>query len=360
MVRVLVVDDSAFMRKVISDIIDADPDMVVVGTARDGEEALQKIRELRPSVVTLDVEMPKVNGLDVLRRLMTSQPTAVVMLSSLTQEGADTTIEALSLGAVDFIAKPSGAVSPSIALIADEIRRKVKTAASARLTGPSGSLLWSLQHAEESLKRTEERLKQFTAKSRIEAKTACAKAVVIGSSTGGPGALVQVVPNLPSGLDAAILIVQHMPAGFTRSLAQRLGQLSKMRVTEARAGDRIEPGVALVAPGGYHMVVGKDKLVSLDAGPQIHGVRPAIDVTMESAARVFGEGCLGVVLTGMGSDGTKGASLIRRLGGRVLVQDEATSVVYGMPRSVVSAGVADRVLPIGDIAGAIAEEIRRG
>jgi two-component system chemotaxis response regulator CheB len=360
MIRVLVVDDSAFMRKVISDIIDADPDMVVVGTARDGEDALRKIGELKPNVVTLDVEMPKLNGLEVLRRLMASQPTAVVMVSSLTQEGADTTIEALSLGAVDFIAKPSGAISPNILQVADEIRRKVKTAASARLTGPSGSLLSSLQHAEESLKRTEERLKQFSSRPRTEARTGRAKAVVIGSSTGGPGALVQVVPNLPPGLDAAILIVQHMPAGFTRSLSHRLAQLSKVKVSEAQAGDRIEPGVALVAPGGYHMVVGKDKTVSLDSGPQIHGVRPAIDVTMESAARVFGEGCLGVILTGMGSDGTRGATLIRRLGGRVLVQDEATSVVYGMPKSAVSAGAADRVLPLGDIADAIAEEIGRG
>ncbi|NLU42580.1 MAG: chemotaxis response regulator protein-glutamate methylesterase [Firmicutes bacterium] len=361
MIRVLVVDDSAFMRKVISDIIDADPDMVVVGKARDGEEALRKIEELKPNVVTLDVEMPKMNGLEVLRRLMPSNPVAVVMLSSLTREGADTTIEALSLGAVDFIPKPSGTISLDIHKVGDEIRRKVRTASLAKLVGPHGSLLGNLQHAEEMLKRTEERLRRMTlqdqvpemSERRTPAPPACNRVVVIGSSTGGPGALQRLVPGLPATLDAGVLIVQHMPPGFTASLAQRLSQLSKVKVREARDGDRIECGTALVAPGGYHMVVNRDRAITLDSGQQVHGVRPAVDVTMESAARVFGSRCLGVVLTGMGSDGTRGASLIRRMGGKVLAQDESTSVVYGMPKSVAQAGSADQVLPLGEMVDAI-------
>lgn len=361
MIRVLVVDDSAFMRKVISEVISSDPGMEVIGTARDGEDALSKIEQLKPDVVTLDVEMPKMNGIEVLRRIMPSNPVAVVMVSSLTQEGADTTIEALTLGAVDFIAKPAGASGTGIRELASEILKKVRTASLARLTGPSGSLLANLQHAEESLRRTEERLKRFAGRqqfvSGVRKSAACDSVVVIGSSTGGPSALQRVIPDLPEGLGAGVLVVQHMPPGFTRSLAQRLAQLSKVRVLEARSGDKIEPGVVLVAPGGYHMVVNKDKAISLDRGPYLHGVRPAVDITMESAARVFGQRCIGVVLTGMGTDGTRGASSIRRLGGKVLAQDEVTSVVYGMPRSVAGAGLADRILPIGDVAGAIAEEV---
>jgi two-component system chemotaxis response regulator CheB len=361
MIRVLVVDDSAFMRKVISDIIDADPDMVVVGKARDGEEALRKIEELKPNVVTLDVEMPKMNGLEVLRRLMPSNPVAVVMLSSLTQEGADTTIEALSLGAVDFIPKPSGPVSLDIYRLGDEIRRKIRTASLAKLVGPSGSLLGNLQHAEEVLKRTEQRLRRLSThdqtpqmlERRATATTACSAVVVIGSSTGGPSALQQVIPRLPSAIEAGVLIVQHMPPGFTGSLAHRLSQLSKVSVREAREGDKIECGTALVAPGGYHMVVNRDGGISLDSGQQVHGVRPAVDVTMESAARVFGNRCLGVILTGMGSDGTRGAGLIRRMGGKVLAQDESTSVVYGMPKSATAADSVDQVLPLGEMADAI-------
>jgi two-component system chemotaxis response regulator CheB len=361
MIRVLVVDDSAFMRKVISDMIDADPDMVVVGRARDGEEALQKIEELRPNVVTLDVEMPKLNGLEVLRRLMQSNPIPVVMLSSFTQESADTTMEALSLGAVDFVPKPSGAISLGIYRLGDEIRKKVRTASLAKLVSPSGSLLSNLQHAEEMLRRTEECLRRVSARGRIPEMTgegeseqaACSRVVVIGSSTGGPSALQRVIPNLPSTVEAGILIVQHMPPGFTGSLAQRLSQLSKIRVREAREGDRIESNTALVAPGGYHMVVRRDRAISLDTGQHVHGVRPAVDVTMESAARMFGDKCLGVILTGMGNDGTRGAGLIRRMGGKVLAQDESTSVVYGMPKSVTEAGSVDQVVPLGQMADAI-------
>jgi len=362
MIRVLVVDDSAFMRKVISDMINADPEMQVVDTARDGEEALSKIEQLKPDVVTLDVEMPKMNGIEVLRRLMPTNPVPVVMVSSLTQEGAEITIEALTLGAVDFVAKPAGAAALGIQQLAGELRSKIRAAALARLTGPSGvTLVVSLQHAEASLRRTEQRLKRVSASPQLASSRAAgtqgAKLVIIGSSTGGPSALQRVVPNLPQGLNAGVLIVQHMPPGFTRSLANRLAQLSKVKVSEAQPGDKIEPGVALVAPGGYHMVVNRDRAITLDSGPYVHGVRPAVDVTMESAARVFGNKCLGVILTGMGSDGTRGAGLIRRAGGKVFAQDEETSVVYGMPRSVVDAGLADKVLPIDEVADAIVREV---
>ena len=289
----------------------------------------------------------------------TIKSVAVVMVNSLTRRNCDITIEALTRGSGLLLSRRDLSQSVCVRWPPSCANR---AASLARLVGTSGSLLATLHHAEESLRRTEERLKRVAGRqqpaSTVRVGSPSEGVVVIGSSTGGPSALQQVIPNLPESLPAGVLIVQHMPPGFTRSLAQRLAQMSRLKVSEARAGDKIEPGVALVAPGGYHMVVNRDKAVSLDTSPYVHGVRPAVDVTMESAARVFGNRCLGVVLTGMGTDGTRGASLIRRAGGKVIAQDEMTSVVYGMPRSVAQAGLADRILPIGDVAAAIAEKER--
>ena len=342
-IRVLVVDDSAFMRRVLTDLLGQDPELQVVGTARDGLDALDKVEALTPDVVTLDVEMPRLDGLGALQELMKRRPMPVVMVSSLTQAGAEVTIRALAAGAVDFVAKPSGSISLDMAKVAAELVAKVKAARRAR------------PRVAEAL---ETRL--FPARAPLDRAPAslCLRAsrvVVIGCSTGGPGALHQVLPRLPADLPAGVLVVQHMPAGFTKSLADRLNAISALEVREARAGDRVETGVALVAPGGYHMLVDRDQCIRLNQDPAVHGVRPAVDKTLESVVPVFGRHALAVIMTGMGYDGAKGVASVRRAGGRAIAEDESTCVVYGMPKVVVETGNADRVVPLGGIASAIAD-----
>ena len=340
--RVLVVDDSAFMRRTVSDILQSDNRLEVIGTARDGLDAIEKIRSLKPDVVTLDVEMPRLNGIDALERIMKECPTRVVMVSSLTQRHARETIKALSLGAVDFVPKPSTGLCPDMSALRNELISKVLAGARARL-------------------RPVFRLPETpTVKRALPERTQPARvAVVIGSSTGGPSALQEVMRNLPASLPAGVLLVQHMPAGFTRSLADRLNQVSPLEVVEAAGGERVMEGRAVMAPGGFHMTVDRDLQISLTTDPPRHGVRPAVDVTMEAAASVFGHNCVGVVLTGMGFDGSKGCSAIKSSSGTVIAEHESTCVVYGMPRAVVEMGYADRVCPIGEVAIAIQEAVDR-
>ena len=330
-VRVLVVDDSAFMRHAITQILTDDPQIKVVGAARDGLQALEMIDQLRPDVVTMDVEMPRLDGLATLERLMGRHPLPVIMVSSSTHEGASTTMSALALGAVDFVAKPSGPISLNIRQVGEELVAKVKAARAARIA----------------------RRRPLPRDSRPAPPAGAArrgqKVVIVGSSTGGPRALYEVIPALPGDLDAALLIVQHMPVGFTRSLAEKLNEMSELTIREAETGDRLETGLGLLAPGGRHLVVGAQGTVTLSDAPPMHGVRPAIDVAIESAARIYGASCLAVILTGMGSDGTLGCQLVKAAGGKVIAEDESTCVVYGMPKSVVEAGAADRVVPLPDI-----------
>ncbi|GAB4268952.1 protein-glutamate methylesterase/protein-glutamine glutaminase [Thermincola ferriacetica] len=342
-IEVLVVDDSAYMRKVVSNMLQSDEEIFVVDTARDGLDALEKIKKWRPDVVTLDVEMPRMDGLTALQRIMVECPTPVVMLSSLTQEGSETTIKALTLGAVDFVPKPSGAISLDIARVKEELIRKIKVCAKASLKN-----IRALQMTAPMLKRET----VAVAAKPLAGKTP-SKVVVIGSSTGGPNALQQVVPKLPADLPAAVLIVQHMPPGFTKSLADRLNDISGITVKEASAGDTLQTGVALLAPGGYHMNLVSSTVIGLNQNPPVHSVRPAVDVTMESVVNYYGPNVVGVVLTGMGYDGSGGASAIKRAGGKVIAQNEDTCVVYGMPRVVVEMGKADKVLPITEIADEI-------
>lgn len=329
-VRVLVVDDSALMRQMISRFL-TEAGMEVVGTARDGVEGLELAVKLRPDVITLDVEMPKLDGLEMLRRLMHIAPTRVVMLSSLTQEHAPATVEALALGAIDVVAKPSGGISLDLHRVRDELIQKVTLAASARLL-PGGDV---------------------PRRGAVEGRRPAAghspfRMVVIGASTGGPRALTRLVAALPGDFPVPIVVVQHMPAGFTASLAQRLDGVSPLKVQEGREGVVAQPGEVWVAPGGVHLVF-RDGRLRLDRGPAHLGVRPAVDVTVASAVRQWGAGVLLVVLTGMGMDGAKGARLVKQAGGKVIAQDEATSVVYGMPRAVAEMGYADAVRPLDAI-----------
>ncbi|MEI6136163.1 MAG: chemotaxis response regulator protein-glutamate methylesterase [Chloroflexota bacterium] len=333
----MLVDDSSTMRSALRRRLEADGSIEVVGTARDGVEALELIQRLRPDVVTLDVEMPHLDGLATLDRLMTVCPTPVVMVSGLTRAGADSTIRALELGAIDFIEK--SALAPGRSDGGDLIA-KVRLAALApmplpaigapRRRGPraSGDERWS----------------------------DCV--VVIGASTGGPRALHSVIAGLPASLEVPVVVVQHMPPGFTRSLAARLDAVGPLRVREAATGMSLAPGEVLVAPGGHHLEFGADGEVTLTCGASELGARPSVNVTMASVARLPRANPVGVILTGMGSDGTRGAALIRRAGGYVISEAQSTCVVYGMPRAVVEAGQADEVLPLGAIADGIARQVR--
>lgn len=342
-VRVLVVDDSAFMRFSISQHLNGRDGIQVIATARDGQEALELIPSLNPDVITLDVEMPRLDGISTLREIMSRFPRPVVMLSSLTREGAVTTIQALTLGAVDFITKPERQLD--IQTVMDEAAQKIKRAASARvrpfaLVRPiSGAPKSAVEKAVRPLKSNE-------------------PIVVIGSSTGGPRALNEVVPALPASLPAAVVIVQHMPAGFTHSLAERLNNLSKLMVKEAQPGDRLMAGQALLAPGGFHMVFDENEQVSLNQNNPVHGVRPAIDVTLTSLVQRFGKRVISVILTGMGSDGTNGSVLLHSLGGTVIAEHESTCVVWGMPRSVLEKQAVDVVAPLPDVADAIQKAVQ--
>jgi two-component system chemotaxis response regulator CheB len=332
-VKVLVVDDSAFAVASISRKLQIDPDIEVIDSARNGKEAVEKARSLSPDVITMDVVMPEMDGLSALERIMVECPTPVVMLSALTSENAEATIRALELGAVDFFLKPS-VVMP--AGDAEVLLEKIKSASRVNLR----------------LKRqsTGELITRCTKSNSIKRKSGTEKIIVIGSSTGGPRALMQLIPALPPELPAGILIVQHMPPLFTRSLAERLNQASKLRVAEAQEGDSIWGGKILLAPGDYHMTLSHNGKVSLNQGPRLHGIRPSVDVTMKSAASIFGALTLGIILTGMGSDGTEGAFHIKAAGGKVIAEDESTCVVYGMPQSVAKAGYVDKVLPLHEIA----------
>ncbi len=351
-IRVLVVDDSAFMRRIISEMILSQPDMEVAGTARDGAEGLEKAASLHPDVVTLDVEMPRMDGLTALSRLMEENPRPVVMVSSLTQANAEATVRALAMGAVDFVPKPSGAISLDMHRQREELLCKVRAAARVPrdrlLRFARGGPGRGRPHA--TLAGVTRAAADVPPAAGRKYPGGLTRVVVIGSSTGGPSALMEVVPRLSADFPAGLLLVQHMPAGFTRSLAQHLDQMSALPVREAAPGDVLCDGSCLVAPGGYHLILHRDATVSLDDGPPQHGVRPAVDVTLESVADTWGPGAVVAILTGMGFDGARGALKIKRSGGQVLAQDEASCVVYGMPRAVVEIGAADRVVPLGEIA----------
>ena len=335
------------MRKLVSEILSTSGEFRVVGTARHGLDALKQIHALDPEIVTLDIEMPELDGLQALGYIMSETPRPVVMLSALdSPNGGELTIRALELGAVDFVHKPSGPARESVDLLGSRLLDALRAASCVNLRGVPMLARPSL-------------VEQGTDREQPAAATS---AVAIAASTGGPRALAEVVPHLPAGLDAAVLVVQHMPAGFTASLAQRLNAMSRLPVTEARHGDRIEHGRVYVAPGGLHMRVadvGGAPTIALDQTPPIWGVRPSADPLFRSAAQRFGSALVGVVLTGMGRDGAEGLRAIRDRGGYAIVQDKETSIVYGMPQAAFATAGADRKLPLPHIADAIAGAVTR-
>ena len=344
-IRVMVVDDSAFMRFTISKHLNEIPGISVVVTARDGKEALELIPKFLPDVVTLDVEMPRLDGISTLREIMIHFPRPVIMLSSLTSDGAVETVQALTLGAVDFIAKP--VFKANINSILQELGEKVIRASRAKvwaINRPSSIALLGAN-------------KELNSKKLIRHLRDTEKIVIIGSSTGGPRALNTVIPNLPQNLPASVLVIQHMPAGFTRSLAERLDNLSPLQIKEAEPGDTLEVGRCLMAPGGFHMLLDNQGQIALNQNPAVHGVRPAVDVTMLSVAQKFGARIVAVILTGMGNDGTNGAGLVFGAGGWVIAEAEETCVVWGMPRSVTEAGFASEIVPLPQVANAIVRAV---
>jgi len=339
-IRVLVVDDSAFVRQALARMLGSEHDIQVVGLAADGVEGVEKARSLRPDVITLDLRMPRMDGLEALQRIMAENPVPVLLLSSLTREGAEITLRGLDLGALDFVDKSSVQGNMNLLALAQEIRIKVRALATAsprrREPPPAPGVAEPPGIPHQAAPRAE--------------------VVVIGTSTGGPPALQAIIPRLPRDLPSAVLVVQHMPVGFTRSLAERLDTRSALRVREAVDGEAVEAGLVLIAPAGRHMKLrkrGQSVKVVLDDEPHSALHRPSADVLMSSAAKAYGAQVLGVVLTGMGSDGVEGLRAIRGAGGRTLAESEESCVIYGMPKAAVEAGVVDRVVPLPRIADEI-------
>jgi two-component system chemotaxis response regulator CheB len=356
--RVLVVDDSALMRRVICNLLEEDPDLHVVGTAVDGYDAIHKIGELSPDVVTLDLEMPRLDGLQTLGYLMSERPIPCIMLSAYTVSGAEATLKALEYGAADFVQKPSGAISLNLDRVREELIEKVKIARYIDLKRlPFRDGVTPLLKAPEGPPAAAAAPK---AAGGAGGAGVLKCVVAIGCSTGGPRALAELVPGLPKGLKAPVLIVQHMSAGFTKSLAERLDKDSEIHVKEAEEGEILQPGTCYLAPGDWHMEVerkGFGGLIRLNQRPPSLGVRPSVDHLFLSVAEAFGDKAVGVLLTGMGRDGTKGMKAMKLTQARTLAQDEASSVVYGMPRSAFNAGVVDKVVALKDMASAVAESV---
>lgn len=327
--KVLVVDDSPLMRKFLADMLNSHPEISVVGTAEDGEVGVRKAIELQPDVITMDVEMPRKNGLAALADIMSKHPVPVVMVSTLTTKGAKETIEALHLGAIDFVAKPS---STPIGLhkIKDELIAKVIAAKDARLKTKFGMHV----RATTTTKGSD-------------------RVVLVAASTGGPRALMAFFESLPQGFPAAMLIVQHMPEGFTKNFADRLNSCGTLPCREAAPGDRVTPGLALMAPGGKHMVVGMNGELKFTDDPPMHGVRPAADLLFLSGVKVYQNRCIGVVMTGMGKDGAEGAAQIRHAGGVCFGESEESCTIYGMPKMAKLAGGIDAEYPISELAHAL-------
>jgi len=345
-IKVLVIDDSALMRKLISSILEAAPDIEVVGSASDPYKAREKILALQPDVLTLDVEMPRMDGLTFLGKLMRSRPMPVVMVSSLTEKGCDTTIKALELGAVDFVTKPRIDVTEGMASVGTDIIEKVRVASRARVTRLSAA--------------TAEPTIATMGRSQDALITSTHKVIAIGTSTGGTRALTQVLPALPSDTPGIVVVI-HMPPGFTKSYAERLNGMCQLRVREATDGDVILPGHVLIAPGNFHMTVrrsGARYLVGVNSDAPVNQFRPSVDVLFQSCAQFVGSNAVGVILTGMGSDGADGLAAMRDAGAMTIAQNEETSVVFGMPKEAIKRGGVETVLPLDEIASGIITSVR--
>jgi len=331
MINVLVVDDSSLMRRMISEMLNAASNIRVVGTARDGMDAIEKTEKLRPDVVTMDVEMPRMDGLTALCCIMAKTPVPVVMLTAMGKIEADLAVKSFECGAVDFVSKPSKTISLDIEEVKNELISKVRAASTVNVK-------------KMGFKVVERR---FIEKLLIPPKTD-KKVLIIGASTGGPQALSEIIPKLHRNFPLAVLIVQHLPVGFTKSFSERLSWLGSIALKEAEDNDVLKPGQAFIAPSGYHTVV-RNGRIGLNKRPKVNSVRPSIDVAMKSAAEAYNGKVIGVLLSGMGRDGAEGLKAIKEKGGKTIAQDELTSVIFGMPKAAIEMSVVDKVVPLPDI-----------
>jgi two-component system chemotaxis response regulator CheB len=352
--RVLVVEDSAFMRKVLEGIFNADEQLQVVGSAKDGREGVAMAESLKPDVITMDINMPHVDGLQATAEIMTTNPKPIVIVSSESREGAASTLRALELGAIEFVAKPSSAIDLDMQSVKEELLRKVRMAAKVRVVRTATRLASTIQNAT-GAKHVPAPVRRPTNGTGLDQRF---PVVVLAASTGGPATFMRVAPGFTRDFPAAVILVQHMPATFTTQYAAQLEEFTEIRVKEAEANESIQPGTLYICPGGQHLRITPTGRIQLDgASGRINGYLPNMDVTMESVAAYAGALSIGAVLTGMGNDGTNGAKAIKAAGGLVLAQDEATCVIFGMPAEAIKAGAVDQVLGIDDIYAAIEKRV---
>ncbi|MGH9670870.1 MAG: protein-glutamate methylesterase/protein-glutamine glutaminase [Terriglobales bacterium] len=362
-VRVLIADDSAFMRKVLLSIFSADPQLEVVGEARDGREAVALAEQLRPDVITMDINMPHVDGLQATEVIMSTRPRPIVIVSSESREGADTTLKALELGAIDFVAKPTSGVDLDMNSVREELCRKLKVAAKVRVVRTAARSKLAMEIAG-SAPRIEPGAPAAPKPAPSAAFSAPAQGsgerfpiVVVAASTGGPAALMKFVPTFPKNFPGAVLVVQHIPGTFTSQFSQQLAEIAAIRVKEAEPGEIVHAGTLYLCPGSHHLRLTQTGRITLDDGPRISGYRPCADVTLETAAAFAGPMTTGVILTGMGNDGSRGVQTVKSAGGHVIVQDEATSTIFGMPAEAIKTGAVDQVLPLESIYNAVEKRV---
>ncbi|MBA4374418.1 MAG: chemotaxis response regulator protein-glutamate methylesterase [Thermodesulfovibrio sp.] len=355
MVKVLIVDDSAFMRNALTAMLSSDPEISIIGTARDGQEAVEKVALLRPDVVTMDVEMPRMDGITAVKHIMAATPTPVIMVSSLTVDGAKATLDALDSGAADFIPKNLSELSVNIVkikeMLIDKVKQIGKQGAKRRAMRPAPAPGMAGRPVEPPKPLV---VSRHTGQRRVTI-------VAIGTSTGGPRALQDVIPKLPKDFPVPVVIAQHMPPNFTKPFAERMNFLSQMTVKEAEDGELVQNGVVYIAPGRGHMRLtrrrGIETVISISEDRETFIYRPSVDALMSSVAEFFPGRALGVILTGMGNDGVKGLADMKKGGSRIFAQNEETCVVYGMPKAVVDAGLADKILAIEEVAGEIVNSV---
>ena len=356
-IRVLVVDDSTFMRKVLENIYSSDEQMQVVGSAKDGREAVSMAESLKPDVISMDINMPHVDGLQATAEIMTTNPKPIVIVSSESKEGAASTLRALELGAIEFVAKPSSGVDLDMQSVKEELLRKVRMAAKVRVVRTATRLASTIQSAGAAAKPASAP-KASPHPAAGSASDQRFPVVVLAASTGGPATVMRIAPGFTRDFPAAVILVQHMPATFTSQFAAQLAEFTEIRVKEAESNESLAPGTLYICPGGQHLRVTPSGRIQLDGtSGRINGYLPNMDVTMESVAAYAGQLSIVAVLTGMGNDATSGARAVKNAGGLVLAQDEATCVIFGMPAEVIKAGVVDQVLGIDDIYQAIEKRV---
>jgi two-component system chemotaxis response regulator CheB len=358
--RVLVVDDSAFMRKVLESIFNSDEQLQVIGHAKDGREAITLSESLKPDVITMDINMPHVDGLQATAHIMTNNPRPIVVVSSETREGAFSALKALELGAIEFVTKPTSGIDLDMQSIKEDLIRKVRMAAKVRVVRTASRQASAIQSSTTPVVSAPRPSESTPAAPRTTTVTPDLRfpVVVLGASTGGPATIMRMAPGFTRDFPAAVILVQHMPAAFTTQYAVQLAEFTNIRVKEAENGEAVQPGTLYICPGGQHLRVSQTGRIQLDATTgRIEGYLPNIDVTLESVASFAGPMAIGVILTGMGSDGARGSRLIKSAGGIVLAQDEATSVIFGMPAEAIKTGSVEQVSGIDDLYSAIEKRV---